>query len=62
MTGRARETAMQTKNRNAMAAQQRPEVSDLESAIVSVLSFDNYASLDSLTSYCPNPTVAMACG
>jgi len=53
---------MQTKNRNAMAAQQRPEVSDLESAIVSVLSFDNYASLDSLTSYCPNPTVAMACG
>jgi len=59
---RARKTAMQTKNRNAMTAQQRPEGSDLKSRIVSVLSFDNFASLDSLTSYCLNPTVAMACG
>jgi len=45
-----------------MAAQQRPEILDLEFAVVTDLLFDNYASLNSLTSYCPDPTVAMACG
>ena len=52
---------MQSKNRNAIAAQQKPGVSNLEFGIVSVLSFDNQASRNSLTSHCPNPTVAMAC-
>lgn len=57
----AKELLMRTENRNAMAAQQRPERPGLESRIVSVPLFDNYAWLDSLTSHCPNPTVAMAC-
>jgi hypothetical protein len=54
--------ATQTKNKNAMPAQQTPENPDLESSVVPVLLFDYYTSLNWLTSYCPNPTVAMACG
>jgi hypothetical protein len=57
----ARGTAPHTKKRIATSAQQRPEIPGLESAIVSALLFDNYVWLDSLTSHCLNPTVAMAC-
>lgn len=53
---------MQTENENAMSTQQIPENPDLESTAVSVLFFDDFTSLNWLTSYCPNPTVAMACG
>jgi hypothetical protein len=61
LLNRARVAAPQTKKRIATSVQQRPEIPGIESAIVSVLSFENYVWLDSLTSHCPNPTVAMAC-
>jgi hypothetical protein len=53
--------AMQTKNKNAMRTQQNPGNVSLESSVVSILSFDSFTSLDSLTSHCPDPTVVMAC-
>jgi hypothetical protein len=53
---------MLTKNKNAMSAQQTPENPDLRSSVVFVLFLDDNTSLNWLTSYCPNPTVAMACG
>ena len=45
-----------------MPAQPTPENPRLESSVVFVLLFDDYTSVNWLTSYCPNPTVAMACG
>lgn len=54
-------TARTTKKRNAMSAQHRLDPADLESGLAAALTFDNQASPDSLTSHCPNPTVAMAC-
>jgi hypothetical protein len=53
-------TAMPTKNENATPAQQTPQNPNLESSFCFVQLFDD--SVNWLTSYCPNPTVAMACG